>query len=281
MIINLAEHSGFCIGVKNAILKITEEIDGKNSETILVYGPLIHNPQTLKMLSERGVITINDLTDISNKTIAIRTHGITVKEFEILKKRAKRIINLTCPKVSKVQTIIKSHADKGYFTIILGDKNHAEVKSLKSFAHNGCKVISSSKGIRFIPEAPKYLLVSQTTFDKKIFKLVKDILKSKFEHIVIKDTICDSTSHRQDDLLKAKEKGITVLIVVGGKTSANTNRLAEIGNSYGFRTYHIETESELNGLQFEKDDSVLVTGGASTPEWVIHSVLDRLNNAKS
>ena len=276
MKINLAEHSGFCIGVKNAISKISKEIECNAPKAISVYGPLIHNPQVLEALSEKGLLTINKLTNIDNKIIAIRTHGITVKELEFLRKHTKRIINLTCPKVSKVQAIIKSHSNKEYFVIIVGDKNHAEVKSLKSFAENGCKVISSCKGIKNIPVASKYLLVSQTTFDKEIFNQIKDILKLKFKHIVIKDTICDSTSHRQDDLLKAQEKGINTLIVVGGKNSANTRRLAEIGKNYGFKTYHIETKFELNNLQFEKNDSVLVTGGASTPEWIIHDVLGEL-----
>jgi len=269
------------MGVKSAILKTVHELN-KNEEDIFVYGPLIHNPQTMSVLNERGLKVIKELSSIKNKNIAIRTHGIPIEETILIKEKAKNVLNLTCPRVAKVQSIIKKHTNLGYYTIIAGDHNHAEVVGLKSFAKESVTIVSQIDDIKKIPRKKKYIVVSQTTFEKSLFNEIVKELKQSFKKNELKvfDTICDSTRDRQQNVFDEIEKGINTLVVVGGKNSANTTRLAMIGKYNKIKTIHIETESELKESYFTSSDNILVTAGASTPGWIINNVLEKLVNIK-
>jgi len=275
MKIKIAENTGFCMGVRKAVLDIVNVIN-KSTETIYVLGPLIHNPQTVSILQSRGIITINSINDIENKIIAIRTHGIPKESLWILKQNASKIINLTCPRVARVQGIVKKYSREGYFAIIIGDDHHAEVESVKSYADDGVIVISSVEDIKKIPDGLKYIVVAQTTFDECLFDEITGILKRKYHNILIFNTICDSTHKRQSDVINAIKEGIDTLVVVGGKNSANTQRLAQIGKNSNIKTFHIESEEELHDEDFKNSNYVLVTAGASTPGWIINNVLEKL-----
>lgn len=275
MKIEMAKHSGFCMGVKNAILKIVDELNS-SEEQILVYGPLIHNPQTIEVLKQRGLVTINSLDEIAGKQIAIRTHGIPVDENRKIRHEASRTINLTCSRVARVQSIIKKYSSSGYYTIIIGDKEHAEVIGLKSYASAGVTVVSEAKDINDIPHGRKYIVVSQTTHERNEFEAIVNVIINMYKDVLIIDTICDSTRLRQDDVKDGILKGIDTLVVVGGKNSANTTRLAKIGVDNGIHTVHIETDDELNNEDFYNSKYVLVTAGASTPGWIINNVLEKL-----
>lgn len=279
MKIELAKYSGFCFGVKNAIVRAVEKIN-TSDEAILVYGPLIHNPQTVEILENRGLKTINSLNDIDGKQVAVRTHGIPIEEVRFIKQRASKIINLTCPKVARVQSIIKTHSDNGCHTIIIGDANHAEIVGLKSFATSGVTIISSEDEPSVIPPADKYLLVAQTTIDKEFFDNMVKKLREKLTDLTVVETICDSTANRQKDVHDGIAKGIDTLLVVGGKNSANTTRLADIGRENNIKTLHIETENDFSFAELKDSQYVLVTAGASTPGWIINNVLERLYNIK-
>jgi (E)-4-hydroxy-3-methyl-but-2-enyl pyrophosphate reductase len=171
MQITLARHSGFCMGVKNAVLKIIHEINSTNKE-LYMYGPLIHNPQTIDLLHDRGLKTLQKLDDAAGKQIAIRTHGVPLPENRILKNCAERVINLTCPRVARVQAIIKKYSSKGYYTVITGDNLHPEVIGLKSYATAGVTVISDTDKAVTLPESGEYVMVSQTTFDRETFNKI-------------------------------------------------------------------------------------------------------------
>jgi len=275
MKIELASHSGFCMGVRNAVQKIVNIIN-TSGETIQVYGPLIHNPQTIDILSRRGLKTIHSLDGISGGNIAIRTHGIPFHEYRKIRKEAARVINLTCPRVAKVQAIIKKFASRGYFTVITGDDHHAEVIGLKSYASAGVSVISSPAEAGALNLPDKTLLVSQTTLERETFEQITAVLKKKLPAIEIVNTICDSTRYRQSDVIEGIKKGADTMVVVGGKNSANTRRLARIGEEAGIRTIYVETADELDENDFRDSDYVLVTAGASTPGWVINNAMERL-----
>lgn len=275
MKIEMAKNSGFCMGVRKAIIRIVDELNS-SEEKIYMYGPLIHNPQTIEVLKNRGLITIDSLNELSNRQIAIRTHGIPVDENKRIRKNALRTINLTCSRVARVQSIIKKYSGDGYYTIIIGDKDHAEVIGLKSYARAGVHVVSDINDIEDIASAEKYIIVSQTTHERNQFdQLVLEISK-KFKNIFVIDTICDSTKLRQDDVKNGIKKGIDTLVVVGGKNSANTSRLVKIGSDNGIKTFHIETDAELKKDDFLNSRYVLVTAGASTPGWIINNVLEKL-----
>ncbi len=279
MKIELATHSGFCMGVRNAILRIVKEINHARKD-IHVYGPLIHNPQTVEVLHNRGLKTIYELDNIDGREIAIRTHGIPVEEYREIRKRSSRMINLTCPRVARVQGVIKKYSGRGFFTIIIGDSDHAEVIGLKSYAASGVHIISDENDIETLPVKDKYVLVSQTTLDRQLFDRIVEKLHKDFDNIHVIDTICDSTRYRQDDVIEGIRKGIDTLVVVGGKNSANTNRLAGIGRENDIKTLLVETEDELNESDFDNSDYILVTAGASTPGWIINNVLEKLYNIK-
>lgn len=275
MKIELAKHSGFCVGVRNAVNKIVKEINNCD-ENILIHGPLIHSPQTVEILEKRGLKIIKNDTNIDNQIVAIRTHGIPQQEYKAIKRNAKRIINLTCSNVAHVQGIVKKYSLKGYFTIILGDKNHAEVLGISSYASGKFFVVSSMDDIKNIPDAEKYILVSQTTLDFDFFSKTTNLLKEKYKNIVILNTICNATEDRQTDLLLAVKNGVDAIIVVGGKNSANTKRLVQIGTENNVKTFHIETEDELNHNDFTDVKYVIITAGASTPSWIINNVLEKV-----
>ncbi|HPJ36818.1 MAG TPA: 4-hydroxy-3-methylbut-2-enyl diphosphate reductase [Spirochaetota bacterium] len=276
MKIELSKYSGFCMGVRDAILRIVNEINSSKEE-IYVHGPIIHNPQTISILDRRGLKTIDENSRTDGKTVAVRTHGIPYEKLKKIKHESKRLINLTCPRVARVQGIIKKYSRNGYYTLITGDDDHAEVISLKSYAASGVSVISNIDNIDSIPEAEKYIVVSQTTFDRELFEIIIQKLTDKLtDRVEVFNTICNSTYHRQGDVVDAIQRNIDILVVVGGKNSANTKRLANLGKEYGVKTFHIETEDELNESEFSKNDYVFVTAGASTPGWIINNVLEKL-----
>jgi len=275
MKITLARHSGFCMGVRNAILRIVHEINKTEGE-LFVYGPLIHNPQTIDVLHSRGMKTVNSLDGIEGRSVVVRTHGIPVNELKYLKQCAARAINLTCPRVARVQAIIKKESGRGCHTIITGDRDHAEVTGLMSYASHGVSVISDLGEISSIPPSASYVLVSQTTFDRSLFNRIVDRILARYPNVQVHDTICDSTRYRQEDVIKGILQGNDTLVVVGGKNSANTKRLAQIGRDNMVKTLHVETEEELNESDFADSKSVLVTAGTSTPGWIINNILEKL-----
>jgi (E)-4-hydroxy-3-methyl-but-2-enyl pyrophosphate reductase len=275
MKIELAKHSGFCIGVKNAVNKIVDEINNCG-ENIFIQGPLIHSPQTVKILEKRGLKIIKEKNAIDNKVAAIRTHGTTRQEYQELKKRAKRVINLTCSNVAYVQGIVKKYSSKGYFVLILGDKNHAEVKGISSYAVTDFYIISAIGDITSVPKADKYVLVSQTTLDMDFFNEAVSVLRKHFPNLEIINTICSATSDRQNDLIMAVKSGVDAIVVVGGKNSANTKRLARIGIDSKIKTFHVETDEELKADDFTDLKNVIVSAGASTPSWIVNNVLEKL-----
>ncbi len=267
------------MGVRNAVLRIISEINSTD-ENLYVYGPLIHNPQTVDVLHGRGLSTINSLDAIANRRIAIRTHGIPVDELRMVKQCASRVINLTCPRVARVQSIIKKHSAGGSHTIITGDRDHAEVIGLMSYAAHGVSVISDLPETDSIPPADSYILVSQTTFDRELYKRIVSRVQSTLKNVTVFDTICDSTRLRQEDVVVGITAGTDTLVVVGGKNSANTRRLAQIGRDSGIATFHIETEDELQEKDFSGSRNVLVTAGTSTPGWIINNILEKIYTIK-
>jgi len=275
MKIEMAKHSGFCMGVRNAVLKIVDKLNSSDDD-IYVYGPLIHNPQTISVLNERGLKTIKNFDNIDGKDVAIRTHGIPIEESRKLKSRARKTYNLTCSRVGRVQSFIKKYSSKGFHIIIIGDHDHAEVIGLKSYAQSGVTVVSDKRDLIKIPANKKYLIVSQTTHERSQFQQLVNQIKKIHSNVEVIDTICDSTRLRQQDVNDAIRNGIDTLVVVGGKNSANTTRLAKLGTDNKIKTLHVETDDELKLKDFINSEYVFVTAGASTPGWIINNVLEKI-----
>lgn len=285
--VKLAKNAGFCMGVRRA-MDIALDAALKRNGPLYTYGPLIHNPQVLEILKEKGLKTLEakdveegfpTSTEGKNATVIIRAHGLTPQEYKKIKGTGVKILNATCPHVGKVQGIIKRYAAKGYNIIILGEKDHAEVIGLLGFAQGKGFVVNSLEEIETLPpmEMEKVCLVAQTTQDEKNFQLLTTAIKNKYPGAEIFNTICESTRRRQREVIALAQK-IQAMIVVGGKGSGNTRRLAKIAEDTGLPTFHVETEEDLDIDKLSQFSEIGVTAGASTPNWLISKVVERLNN---
>ncbi|HOO90995.1 MAG TPA: 4-hydroxy-3-methylbut-2-enyl diphosphate reductase, partial [Syntrophales bacterium] len=275
--VKLAETAGFCMGVKRAVDNVLDIACHKGGKTVYTYGPLIHNPQTVQLLKERGIVPLESIDQIEDGIIVIRAHGVSPLERERIREKGVEIVDATCPKVASVQAIIKKHAALGYTIIIVGDKEHPEVASLLGYSSGRGIVINDKKDVAPLQQHDKICVVAQTTQDSAAYKEIAREITRKFPGAMVFDTICNSTEMRQAEIKKmaATMDGI---IIVGGKDSANTRRLAAISQDCGTRTVHIETAEELNGTDLSGFKNIGVSAGASTPNWITEGVIDYLTH---
>jgi len=279
--VKLAKTAGFCMGVKRAVDIVLDMASKKGHQTIYTYGPLIHNPQTIELLRERGIVPITDPEELENipagASVVIRAHGIPPLEKKKLEERGFAIIDATCPKVTRVQKIIGKHAAAGFTILIVGDREHPEVNGLSGFAGEAGVIIGSPEEVDLLPHLTKACLVAQTTQSIDVYNKIVNKVKQRFPDAVIFDTICDSTEKRQAEIETLAEESDAVF-VVGGKNSANTRRLAELATLRNKPTFHIETADELKGVNLNSYRHIGVSAGASTPNWIIDRVVDSLNS---
>ncbi len=281
MKIILAKNAGFCWGVKR-VVKLTKEKIAKSNSKIFTHGPLIHNQEVIRKLEEKGICTLpadvsdDRLTQLpEDSSIIIRAHGVPPEEHEKLISAGLEIIDGTCPHVVKIQEKVKNAFLQGRIVFILGDKGHAEVVGLLGYCPGKGYVISSEKDIKNLPEKKPVTVVAQSTLDKKTFNKLTDIIKKKWVDNQIIDTRCDATTRRQDEAIELCGK-VDAMIIIGGKNSANTNRLAQICCNEGVPAFHIENSDGLTDIDFKKIKTIGVTAGASTPDWIIESVMEKL-----
>ncbi|QTA90666.1 4-hydroxy-3-methylbut-2-enyl diphosphate reductase [Desulfonema magnum] len=270
MKILIAKTAGFCMGVRRAV-EMVLDAPRKHETPIFTYGPLIHNPQVLGLLKEKGITVINDIPDQGNGTVLIRAHGVPPQAKDKLGKAGFTVVDATCPRVIRVQTIIKKHANQGYETIIIGDRDHPEVIGLLGYAEEKGHVAGTLKDLEALPAFDKAIIVAQTTQNTVFFESVKKWGLQKFPHYKIFNTICDSTEKRQNEV-KELTASVDSMIVVGGHSSGNTQRLAEIAQLSGKPAYHIETEAELDMKAIASVRTIGITAGASTPNWIIKRI---------
>jgi (E)-4-hydroxy-3-methyl-but-2-enyl pyrophosphate reductase len=274
MKIFIAKTAGFCMGVRRAV-EMVLDAPSKHEEPISTYGPLIHNPQVLELLEEKEIHTIDQIPENGKGTVLVRAHGVPPQAKIDLKNAGCNVIDATCPRVIKVQTIIRKHAQKGYAVIILGDRGHPEVVGLSGYAGENGHVVGTLAELEQLPRFEQAIVVAQTTLNTVFFQDVKQWFGHKHPRYKIYDTICDSTHRRQDEV-KRLAQSVDAIVVVGGRNSGNTQRLAEIGKQSGKPTYHIESEAELKDLPLANVGRVAITAGASTPNWVINRVFRTL-----
>jgi 4-hydroxy-3-methylbut-2-enyl diphosphate reductase len=236
---------------------------------------LIHNPQTLELLRKKNVEILTDPCECNGNIVVIRAHGISPEKLTMLQNAGTEIRDATCPRVKRVQEIVRKASAQGRAVIIIGDRGHAEVEGLQGFAGPRCVVIEQEDEVPSLPPLDRVTVVAQTTMDTLRYETIAARLRQRYPDCEIHDTICDSTRKRQQEILELGSK-TDAFIVVGGTESANTARLATIAASLGKPSFHIETEKELDAIDFSHFRSVTVTAGASTPNWMINRVLDRL-----
>jgi (E)-4-hydroxy-3-methyl-but-2-enyl pyrophosphate reductase len=277
--IKLATTAGFCMGVKRAVDMVLDLAQHKGKEPVYTYGPLIHNPQTVALLQKRGIIPIRSLDEIDHAVegalIIIRAHGISPAERQRIKGKGIRIMDATCPRVGRVQAIIKKHASRNYAVLIVGDEEHPEVEGLLGYTAGKGIVISDPSAIDRLPELGQVCVVAQTTQNTDEYQQIVDKIRERFPKAVVFDTICDSTEKRQMEVRTLAQE-MDAMIIVGGSNSANTKRLAALSEGQGTPTYHIETADDLNEEALNGVEKIGVSAGASTPNWIIDRVVDTI-----
>ena len=273
----IAKTSGFCVGVRRAV-NIALDVSSKTKKDIYTFGPLIHNPQVLKTLKKKGIGILEKIPEKNNGTVIIRAHGVPPSDIKKLKQAGCNIINATCPKVVKVQAIIRNHTKKNYATIIIGNKNHPEVRGLLGYAKKKGFVALSLEELKNIPKFEKAIIVAQTTQSISFYEKIKKYSKENNPNYKIFDTICDSTEKRQNEINNLS-KDSDLVLVVGGKKSGNTKRLYEIAKKNQKNSFHIETISEIDINIINSAKSILIAAGASTPNWIIKQVSKTIEGA--
>ncbi|MEW6387611.1 MAG: 4-hydroxy-3-methylbut-2-enyl diphosphate reductase [Thermodesulfobacteriota bacterium] len=273
----LARTAGFCMGVKRALEMVLKAIN-QNQGKIYTYGPLIHNPQVLELLRERGIIVLNQGQVVSSGLVVVRAHGIPPQEMAALEAAGARIIDATCPRVARVQAIIRRWAGQDYATLIVGDADHPEVRGLMGHTQGRGYVVADSREVAALPELKDVIVVAQTTQSECHFDDLVAEIQARFPEARIFNTICDATASRQAEVQDLARQ-VEALVVVGGRNSGNTQRLVEISQTTGVPTYHVETEQELDLQEMSRYQTVGVTAGASTPHWLMSNVVSTLKHA--
>jgi len=273
MKILIAKTAGFCMGVRRAV-EMVLDAPGQYETPIYTYGPLIHNPQVLSLLKAKDISVLEEIPGRGRGTVLIRAHGVPPAAKQQLQHADFKVIDATCPRVIKVQTIIRKHARKNHAVIIIGDRNHPEVIGLLGYACGQGYVAGSLEELDALPAFDNAIIVAQTTQNTRLFEAVKEWAARRHPHYKIFDTICDSTERRQTEVRRLAEM-VDVIIVVGGFKSGNTRRLAQIARQTGKPAFHVESESDLQAINVDLLTSarcIGITAGASTPNWIIKKI---------
>jgi 4-hydroxy-3-methylbut-2-enyl diphosphate reductase len=286
-----AKSAGFCWGVERAI-KIAESYASQGSNKVLTDGPLIHNSQMMERLEKSGIREVGDYTsenqlhlkedEKQDSVLVVRAHGISPDRRKYLKNLGMEFRDATCPDVGIIAGRIKAGARKGKHTIVFGDPKHPEVIGLVGYANGRAHVIQNEEDISALPELEGGVaMVSQSTMFVNEFQRLAEILREKYPHAEVYDTICGATKERQTDLRKLVQEGAQAIVVIGGHHSANTRKLAKLAKDHDRPTFHIETAQQIDEERMKEFEIVGVTAGASTPDFIIDSVCDKLKRIES
>lgn len=272
MEIKKAKVQGFCFGVAITLKKAEEAIDAREQVTTL--GHVVHNPQMVESLEQRGMRNATSVDEVDTGALFVRAHGLPVEVYEKAKEKGLEIIDATCPMVTKIHVQAEKLKADGYKIIVVGDPNHPEVKGTLSHVP-GAWCIETIEDVEKLPRGSRVGVVVQSTYSRERFTDIVRALIAKYYEVRAVNTICTDTNNRQSEALELS-KEVEVMVVVGGKTSANTKHLAELSELHGARAYHIEGPDELEARWF---DGVRVAGlmsGASTPGWLVDQVAQRM-----
>lgn len=276
MEIILATKVGFCFGVKRAFnlaLKTSKAV-----RPCQVLGPLVHNESVIRKLQESGVEFINSLDEAKSGVIIIPTHGEDPEVLQRIKEMGLKMVDATCPLVKNVQDLTKDLHEKGNQIIIIGDKEHKEIRSIQAvIKRRGIIIDSEEEAFRLEIKNKSLAIIAQTTQNPVKVKEIIRVLKKRFKNLKFYNTICPSVSAYQEGL-KELALRVDLLLIIGSKTSANTNRLVEIAKAVGKPVYHIENASQLKKKRFLNVKTLGIATGTSTPDWLIKEVIQKLKS---
>jgi 4-hydroxy-3-methylbut-2-enyl diphosphate reductase len=278
----VAQTAGFCFGVRIAVDMAKQA--GEKLGHAYTNGPIIHNKQVVNYLKSIGVEEIQDYSQLKpGNTVIIRSHGVPPKTERMLKELNVNVLDATCPFVKKVHDKVKQLVEEGYFIVIIGEEGHPEVIGtlghLEEAGGKGVVVENFEDLVKKIPKRNRIGVVAQTTQNEDFFREAVGYLAENTEELKVFNTICDATSVRQEEVKKIAPE-VDVMIIIGGKHSGNTQRLYQISKALNPNTYHIETAGELQRQWFENKENIGVSAGASTPDWIIQEVVNKIKEIK-
>ena len=276
MRVHIAAACGFCYGVRRAVELAAQAEAGTHT-----LGPIIHNPQLVDSLSEKGVTPVNSLAEVADGSkVLIRSHGVGPDVYDEAEKRRLHIVDATCPHVKKAQQDARKVINAKKVLVIIGEKDHPEVISISQWGGNRAIIIDKVEEAEEIPYCETMGVVVQTTFSQSRFKQIESVLAGKTGHLDVYMTICAATRQRQEAAVELAGK-VDAMIVIGGRNSANTGRLAQVCAEQGCPTYHVETAAEINPDDFAGMHDIGVTAGASTPDWIIQEVVKMMEDLQT
>jgi 4-hydroxy-3-methylbut-2-enyl diphosphate reductase len=279
----IAETAGFCMGVDMALHKLDNavSIPPQDAQQIYTLGPIIHNPQVLARYKGLGVLQTDGTKPLqAGDVIVIRAHGIPRHIQTKLEGQNITVVDATCPKVKKAQILIQRQADQNKHLLLFGERDHPEVQGLVSYAprHTIFESLEELQAYEVDP-AQTYFLAAQTTQDRESFNTIREYLIANVDAaMTILDTICMATKDRQEEVRELSRK-VQAMVIVGGKNSGNTRRLAQIAQESGIFAIHVETAEELPLEELAAFTRIGLTAGASTPPWIIQDVARTLRLA--
>ena len=270
----LAEHAGFCFGVKRAVEQVYEQ--AALGGAIYTYGPIVHNEEVVKELEQKGVQVIHtpeQLQEIKEGTVMIRAHGVPKHIKEMIDRQGLKCVDATCPFVKRIHNIVEKESGAGRKIVIIGNAGHPEVEGIMGWSKEPATVIETLEEARLFTckEDAGICIVSQTTFNYNKFQDMVEIFMEKGYNVIVVNTICNATEERQTEAGEIAAK-VDVMIVIGGKHSSNTRKLYEICRQECANTYFIQTLEDLH-LDLPKSVRLVgITAGASTPNNIIEEV---------
>lgn len=279
----LTREHGFCIGVSKAV-ELAKKAAGKaraSGRTAWTLGPLIHNRRVVLALQSVGVRTASALDDIpSGDIVILPSHGAGPELVAEAGRRGITVVDATCSLVRKVQTAARTLREEGYRVVVVGQPDHTEVKSVVAWCGGEAVVVETAEEATALPEAERTAVVAQTTQRAERVERVAEVLRARGGEVRVEPTLCHVTSQRQDET-RALAGRVNVLVVVGGRESANTQKLAEIGREAGCRVHHVEGADEIEPSWFSHGDRIGVAAGTSTPDWITEEVVARMEEIKA
>lgn len=277
MEIVLAESLGFCMGVKRVVDMAYKALGKSNDLPVVTLGPLIHNTQEIARLTASGVAVAETATLPEQGTVIIRAHGVAPQAYEDLKSRGLKIMDGTCPYVHYSQRKAVELQRDGYKVVIVGDKNHPEIAGILGFINGDAVVVKSVEEVMALPQFNRVGTIAQTTISPKKYNAILDALRQRAVEVKVCETICDATEENQS-AIRELSGDVDLVYVVGGRHSANSNKLVEIAREKCQRTFLIETAEEINPGDLPGIGRIGISAGASTPDWMIQRVIERLRD---
>ncbi|NLL37621.1 MAG: 4-hydroxy-3-methylbut-2-enyl diphosphate reductase [Fretibacterium sp.] len=272
-----AEPAGFCFGVKRAVAAILEALktteDGKAVWTI---GMPIHNPQEVERLTAMGLCVASSAAEIPNGALVlVRAHGESRTVLKELKDKNVQIVDMTCPFVKRAQNLANSLSEAGYHVVLLGDREHPEIRSIMGYIEGASDVVADVEDAQKLAKKPQMALISQTTQQEELLASVAAVLVLRATELHVCNTICRATVDRQEAVRRLAGK-VDGMVLIGGRQSANTGKLSDIAEENGLDVLWIETPSELQEGWFAGRTKIGIAAGASTPEWLIMEVCNKI-----